>query len=324
MSRIGRPIMQTSLTLLLLSSLLGLLSSVARTTEAAPEYLYHVCSDTTSFNPNSIYETNLNLALSALSSNATRDTGFYNVTAGRTSPDIAYALFLCRGDVTSQACQDCVAIAVNETVRQQCRGLKVAITWYDQCMLRYSNVSFFSQVSQVPAISMYNTQNITEPSRFNQLLLETLNSIRTEAANDQSGKKYATKEENFTGFQSLYTLLQCTPDLSPDQCNQCLVGTIASLPNCCTGRQGGRVLTPSCNVRFEVYPFYTEPASPTSPPPLAPPNSVPTTDEGIFSVTKPIPFSSLLVACVSVDFRNLIDCNKTLNKAICLNISKYM
>ena len=320
----NRPIMPNTLTLPLLCSLLGLLSSVARTSEAAPEYLYHICTNETTFSPNSIYETNLNLALSALSSNATRDTGFYNVTAGRTSPDIAYALFLCRGDVTSQACQDCVAIAVNETVRQRCRGLKEAIIWYDQCMLRYSNVSFFSQVSESPSVYMWNTQNITEQARFDQLLVDSFNSIRSEAANDQSGKKYATKEENFTGFQSLYTLVQCTPDLSPDQCNRCLVGTIALLPNCCSGKQGGRVLFPSCNVRFEVYPFYTEPAPPPSPPPLAPPNSEPTTDEGTFSVTKPIPFSSVLVAYISVDFRNLIDCHKTPNKAICLNISKYM
>ena len=253
---------------LLLLCLLGLLSCLA--TESAPVYLSHYCPNTTTFNPNSSYETNLNFVISSLSSNATRDTGFYNVTAGRTPPDVAYGLFLCRGDVTSQVCQDCVATAVNETVRRRCRGFKQAIIWYDECMLRYTNESFFSQVSEGPRVAMYNTQNITEQNQFNQVLEDTLSAIRTQAVNDLSGKKFATKEANFTGFQTVYSLVQCTPDLSPGQCDRCLIGTIAILPDCCGGSQGARVLFPSCNVRYELYPFYRSVAAPP-PPPQAPP-----------------------------------------------------
>ncbi|CBI29180.3 unnamed protein product, partial [Vitis vinifera] len=112
--------------------------------------------------------------------------------------------------------------------------------------------------------------NITEPDQFNQVLGDTLDSIRTQAVNDQSGKKFATKEENFTGFQRVYSLVQCTPDLSPDQCDRCLIGTIAILPDCCGGKQGARVLFPSCNVRYELYPFYQSVAAPPSPPPARP------------------------------------------------------
>ena len=270
---------------LLLLCMLGLLISCLPPTESAPTYLSHYCSNATTFIPNSVYETNLNLVLSALSSNATRDTGFYNFTVGRTPPDVAYGLFLCRGDVTSQTCQDCVATAVNETIIQRCRGLKQAVIWYDECMLRYSNASFFSQVYEAPRIAMYNTQNITQPDQFNQVLETTLASVRTQAANDQSGKKFATKEENFTGFQKVYSLVQCTPDLSPDQCDRCLIGTIAILPDCCGGSQGARVLFPSCNVRYELYPFYTVPSPPPPPPPPLPaPPSEPTTP-GKFHVT---------------------------------------
>ena len=204
---------------LLLLCLLGLLSCLA--TGSASEYLYHVCPNTTTFNPNSSYETNLNFVISSLSSNATRDTGFYNVTAGRTPPDVAYGLFLCRGDVTSQVCQDCVATAVNETVRRRCRGFKQAIIWYDECMLRYSNESFFSQVSERPRVAMYNTQNSTGvPDQFFQVLVDTLKSfVTTQGVNDQSGKKFATREENISGLERVYSLVQCTPDLSPQQCD---------------------------------------------------------------------------------------------------------
>ena len=255
---------------LLLLCLLGLLSCLA--TGSASEYLYHICPNTATFNPNSSYETNLNFVISSLSSNATRDTGFYNVTAGRTPPDVAYGLFLCRGDVTSQVCQDCVATAVNETVRQRCRGFKQAIIWYDECMLRYSNESFFSQVSERPRVAMYNTQNSTGvPDQFFQVLVDTLKSfVTTQGVNDQSGKKFATREENISGLERVYSLVQCTPDLSPQQCDRCLIEAIAILPDCCDDKQGARVLFPSCNVRYELYPFYRIVAAPPSPPPARP------------------------------------------------------
>ncbi|CAL9015223.1 unnamed protein product [Prunus brigantina] len=256
----------------LMTLVLGLLS-LSSLSEA--EYRYYVCSNTTSFIPNSTYEFNLNLLLSSLTSNATRELGFYNTTAGSQDPNAAvYGSFLCRADLTSDACQACVATAARETVQQYCPLRKVTIIWYDNCMLRYSNVSFFGNMDEAPRVSLWNLENITDNSnRLTKVLAETITASVSVAADVTSGAKkfatnsfFATKEVNFTGFQDLYSLVQCTPDLSSTDCDRCLRGAIALLPTCCNGKPGARVLCPSCNVRYEFYPFYTRVAAPPPPP----------------------------------------------------------
>lgn len=56
-------------------------------TEAAPNYLFHSCPNTTLFTPNSTYQNNIDTLLSSLSSAATNSTnGFANATAGLNLP----------------------------------------------------------------------------------------------------------------------------------------------------------------------------------------------------------------------------------------------
>ncbi|KAL5579052.1 hypothetical protein UlMin_011494 [Ulmus minor] len=247
------------------------LNFLSFTSEAAPELRYFDCPKTPTFNPNSPYQSNLNGLLSSLTSNATLESGFYNTTSGQDPASIVYGSFMCRGDVTTAQCQECVSTAANEVV-QRCSTRKVAVIWYDHCMLRYTNQSFFGDMDEDPIIRMYNTQNITEPGRFNELLANVMNELVDEAAATPSGaKKFATKEENFSGFQTLYSLVQCTPDLSTSTCNRCLRGIVSVIPSCCSGSQGGNIMNPSCNIRYEVYPFYNITAQAPSPLLLPPP-----------------------------------------------------
>ncbi|KAG2684222.1 hypothetical protein I3760_10G066900 [Carya illinoinensis] len=217
-------------------------------TGEAATYRGHYCSVTTIatanrtlFAANSTYESNLKIVLSSLSSNATRvTTGFYNASAGEDPAERVSGLFLCRGDVNTTVCQDCVATATKE-VRQLCPLDKVALLWYDECFLRYSNLSIFATINEVPGVEINSTQNIgeTESGRFNDLLSSTLNSLARRAADSQSGKKFATEEVEFTGSQTLYSLLQCTPDLTDSDCFRCFQSAIGTLPMCCGGKQGG-------------------------------------------------------------------------------------
>lgn len=240
--------------------ILSLLSFLCLTSAQVPNYRYHFCSNETTFTPNSTYQFNLNYLLSSLSSNATRESGFYNASAGQSPTTTIYGLFLCRGDLTIYACQDCVATATREIVQQYCPVGKVAVIWYDECMLRYSNRSFFSTMEEEPRYLLWNVRNITEQDRFQKLVEATLNDSVPQAANAPSGaKKFAVKEVKFTELQTLYSLVQCTPDISSFDCNMCLRGAMTNLPMCCDvkqGSRGGRVLYPSCNFRYETYPFY--------------------------------------------------------------------
>ncbi|KAK6932383.1 Gnk2-homologous domain [Dillenia turbinata] len=230
------------------------------TIKASPTYLYHDCqnTNTATFSSNSSYKTNLNILLSSLESNsATVTNGFYDYKVGNQASNTVYGLFLCRGDVSSDTCKTCVTAARSD-LNQNCSSAKVAITFYDLCLLRYSNEPVVSTPAFSPIYIVSNTSNITiERDKFIKLVGETMNRIKGEAARG-TDKKFATKEAKFTDSDTLYTLAQCTPDLSTDDCNSCLLTCINALDN---GRQGATTMLTSCNVRFEIYPFYNSTAT---------------------------------------------------------------
>ncbi|KAM5588585.1 cysteine-rich receptor-like protein kinase 25 [Rosa sericea] len=221
------------------------------------DYLAHVCPNTTVFTPNSTFQTNRNELLSTLVSNA------YQTTAGsQISTETVDGLFLCRSDVSTDVCKVCVETAASEVVKR-CPVEKQVVIWYDECMVRYSNQSFRSTEEQSPGLFMRNIANVTQvgdnrTTLFNQVLANTMNGLVLKVLN--TSDKFATQEANYTVFTTLYTLGQCTQDLSTKYCSGCLTEAIAQLPVCCSGKLGGRVLYPSCNIRYEVYPFYSSQA----------------------------------------------------------------
>lgn len=96
-------------------------------------------------------------------------------------------------------------------------------------------------------------------------------------------RKFAVAKAPLKGmeWQMLHTLAQCTPDLTDAECNECLTKANESLPQ---EKREGRVLTPSCNIRYDVNLFYDESAAAwadasgddtsTSPPPVTKPKGM--------------------------------------------------
>jgi hypothetical protein len=162
-----------------------------------------------------------------------------------------------------------VNLARNDVV-QRCPIEKEAIIWYDQCFLRYSNGNIFSSLSQTPWFYISSAPNITVDVEINKRVVDAISDAAYEAASAPSGKrKFAAKEVSYTVFESLYVLVQCTPDLSKYDCNRCLLLANPYIP---VNKPGGRVIYPSCNFRYETYLFYNEAAVVAmSPPPLSTP-----------------------------------------------------
>ncbi|KAL3522062.1 hypothetical protein ACH5RR_014896 [Cinchona calisaya] len=243
------------------------------------------CVNSSTYNPNTTagrnYQTNLNFLLSTLSSNASRATanGFYNFTAGNGNDpsSTVYGLFLCRGDVNTDVCAQCVANASRQ-ILQSCRDQKTAIIWYNYCLLRYSNESMFSREDRNIIYYIWITQNALDPEIFNPVLGKMMDRIVILAANDSSGKKFAVQESDcyYSTFQRrIYAFGQCTPDLSSDDCENCLRNAIAYLPTCCNNSQGAVVLFPSCKIMYDLNKFYNS-VTPILPPPPPPPPPPPT------------------------------------------------
>lgn len=229
----------------------------------------NVCSnDVGNYTSNSAYKRNLNSVLSFITSNTSIDYGFYNESAGQ-EPGKVNAIALCRGDIATDVCRGCIQNATQE-ILQVCPNQKQAIIWDAECMLRYSNKTIFRVLETGPTYYMWNTNNVTDDvSLFNQALQDLLRRLRSTAASGNSQKKFATGDAT-ASFRTIYALVQCTPDLSELQCSDCLDRAIGEIPNCCSGKIGGRVLKPSCNFRFETERFY-DPTANSPPPSPAPP-----------------------------------------------------
>lgn len=115
-------------------SLFGFLSF---SSQAAPTYLAHNCSTATNVTSVSRFEGNLKALLYSLATNSSQQDGYYLTVMGFGFPDAVNGLFLCRGDLNTTVCQDCVTAAASEVTRR-CPNRTEAVIWYNECMLRYT------------------------------------------------------------------------------------------------------------------------------------------------------------------------------------------
>jgi|UniRef100_A0A2N9F1N6 hypothetical protein len=236
-----------------------------------------VCSNKGTFSTNSTYDKNLNLLLSSLPSNTTANGGFYNATAGQ-DPNKVYTLALCRGDLDTTKCYKCVDTSSRD-ITKQCPNQKEAIIWGGACILRYSNRNIFGTMEVAPFQYVPNPNNIssTELDHFNQTLYNLMGSIVTQASN--SSLKFAVGNASFSSSKIVYALVQCTPDISQRDCRICLQGAVGDISSCCGGKEGGRVLRPSCIAWFELFRFYDSTLLANSPTQAIPPT--PTSTQAI-------------------------------------------
>ncbi|TXG47200.1 hypothetical protein EZV62_026494 [Acer yangbiense] len=234
---------------LILCAIFGLMSSIT----CQSTYNSHDCSGIATNN----YISNLDSLLNSLSSKASTNT-FYNDTSNG-----IYSLFLCRGDVSTATCQTCVKNA-SVIIRHRCPSNKTAIIWYDECMLRYSDTNFFGVFQTLPRLLMWNVGNTSTPEEKNYRALGLINSLIDSAPN--TDLMFGKKEND--GSQPGFAMLQCTRDINSSSCRSCLDTLTENMEKCCQKQRGWRLLSPSCFIRYEEYPFYQQP--PAAPPPHVP------------------------------------------------------
>ncbi|KAL9146580.1 hypothetical protein ABFS82_13G119800 [Erythranthe guttata] len=255
-----------------------------------------VCSNNGNYTSNSMYKANLNtVLLTYIPINFNSTIGFYSTSAGQT-PDKVNALVLCRSDVHYSTCVECIRNATDELL-QTCPNQKQAICWHEVCMLRYSDKDIYGTL-EAGFGYYWVTQyvNVTSPVSFKQSLGTLLDGLQYQAANGGSLRKIAAGNATAPDFQTIYSLVQCTPDLSAYDCITCLI-RLRDLQSYFNGFKGVGVAFPSCTVRYETnYHFYNEtrlqelqlvslppvplppPPPPLTPPP--PPTSTPTPTPG--------------------------------------------
>ncbi|MBA0800120.1 hypothetical protein Gohar_010574, partial [Gossypium harknessii] len=191
------------------------------------------------FTRNSTYETNLNRLLSSFSRSTAHENGFYNFSSGQGS-NIANAIALCRGDVSSSDCFDCVNNA-NTELRDRCPNQIEASIWYDYCTFRYTNHFILGHAKTDPAFFIWYGDNVTNVEVFNQALGSILESLRNKASSGTSLGKFTIGSTRVSPFRTIYALAQCTLDLTLNGCSSCLSSVIVYIMQFCGRKQGVRV-----------------------------------------------------------------------------------
>ncbi|CAB4266662.1 unnamed protein product [Prunus armeniaca] len=235
---------------------------------AQPRYLSKFCfPNEGNYTTNSTYRTNLNSLLSTSLLSNGNGHGFYSSSSSQNDVERVYAIGLCRGDINPDACGSCLS---NSTISiaQACPNQKVAVLWRDVCMLRYSNRSIRGFMEAGPIFYTTSSGNVSssDVGGFNRQLMTLLERLRGEAAAGGDLVKFAVGNvsKNNVISQTIYGLAQCTPDLTESDCNNCLVSIAGDIPQCCYGKLGGRLGTPSCSLRFDVYKFFNDTTADTT------------------------------------------------------------
>ncbi|KAJ8442262.1 hypothetical protein Cgig2_011185 [Carnegiea gigantea] len=232
-------------TLIFLPSLLLIIPSLITIPTTKAVDFFTNCGGSLTYTQNSSYQTNLRNLLPTLSTQAST-SGFYNTSLGP-FPNRVYALYLCRPDVGSRGCNQCVYQAQTK-ILQQCPTQVWAVIWCDECMLRFSNTPLYRTMQVSPRAVSSNPANVTRSLAliFSKVVNDTMAGLVSRVGNDPA--RFGTEEANVTGSK-LYALAQCTPDLSQGECDTCLRVAMGQLP---IMQSGGRVMQPSCNMRFEL------------------------------------------------------------------------
>ncbi|XP_017227655.1 cysteine-rich receptor-like protein kinase 44 [Daucus carota subsp. sativus] len=207
------------------------------------DYYNHRCDYNVNYTDNGVFKTNLDTAQAALiEATKANNSGFYTASEGEGS-DQVHALVYCRDDMQPDICRICVKDSMNK-LKDSCQTKKACI-WYDECVLRYSNAFIFGKVETTPLVVRPNQLNVSDMEQFNTNLEVLMDRLERRAEQD----KFSSGNNTGPNSRTIYALMQCSPDLSSTGCMICIDKLRKEVPSHCSGTEG-RVLVPSCHLRY--------------------------------------------------------------------------
>ncbi|KAJ6292224.1 hypothetical protein OIU77_009546 [Salix suchowensis] len=270
------------------------------------------CYTTGNFTANNTYAKNRDLVLRSLASNVTANGGFYNTTIG-SGNDTVYGLVHCMASPSAGNCSFCVNSSI-QALMTACPNQKEAISWGRDpvpCIVRYANRYFFGSLElSAPTEDFYNTGNIDASfTQFEQAWSSVRDIVTRANSTNSSRHMLAAETTDLSSTQKIYVFMQCTPDVSPSNCGECLQQSVDYYKSCCYGQPGAVVQKPNCFFRWDLYPYYNLFPKVTSPSPSPPPPSPPfigkknTTSRTVIVTTVPTAILLALVILILTIFR---------------------
>lgn len=200
------------------------------------------------------------------------------------APDVVYALAFCQGDYNATACRECVAQALNITPPpgQQCYG---GFYSYKSCPVFYSGDNIIDpsnateQADDTPFVR-WNIKNVTGDADDVRLITGLIRELLVDTvdrAASTAPRRFATGVmDSGRTFPTMYSMAQCTPDLSASDCLACLRRLVGMVNSTMALRMGAQIHVIRCYFRYEAYSFYdSQPMLRVGPPSVPAPAPAP-------------------------------------------------
>ncbi|CAN6353307.1 unnamed protein product [Urochloa humidicola] len=242
---------------------------------------WQLCNNTSgNFTENSAYQANIRRLAASIPKNASGSPSLFATGVAGTAPDAVYALALCRGDGNASSCASCVARAFDDA-QQLCALKKGATMFDDPCILRYADWDFLANATDNRGkflVWSFDSVNASVLRTFTAAARRLVDATADYAVADPI-RRFGTGEVTFDEtYPKIYSLAQCTPDMTAAECRTCLGNVIRRfmpMYSYFTGKHGGRIFGVRCSFRFETYPFFSgrpqlqlQPSGPPGPPPV--------------------------------------------------------
>ncbi|VAH54959.1 unnamed protein product [Triticum turgidum subsp. durum] len=202
------------------------------------------CSTSGNYTSGSAYAANLNQFLASLPEKTVSENGgFFNGTVG-VGVGTVYGLAMCSADHSRSDCGDCLAATASSSadgLLNRCSGSTTVLAWFDACLVRYSDTNFFGAAELGVIYTWHGGPTSRQPQQYTDDLERNLN-VAAKAAM-ASPQRFGAS----SGYP--YMLVQCTWDLPPDLCKQCLQVLFSSWSKDRVSLDGKR-RTYSCAARY--------------------------------------------------------------------------
>ncbi|CAF1702523.1 unnamed protein product [Brassica napus] len=235
-----------------------------------------------SLDSNSSYAQNRRDLFSTLANDVVTNGGFYNASLGQ-YPNTVYALGFCEKYYEQKACLRCLESLALDT-ETSCGNITKSFVWSSDdedrfwCLIRSSNQPF-GNLELIPPLIEADPDHI-EPSKDMTLFMQQWESAvnktletATQANTSSVHKYYSAIHAHFTEFPNVNMAMQCTPDITSQDCKQCLGDCVEYFREQFRGRAGGMASFPSCLFRWDN--VTSMPALPRPPAQEKRPSSIP-------------------------------------------------
>jgi len=250
------------------------------------------CGHAGNYTANSTYQSNLASVVATLKRNTSSLPLLFATATAGAGPNAVYGLALCRGDITTNltGCGTCID-GCFRYAQKMCPNDKAASIYDDNCLLGFSNnKDILAQPNNITQdmgtfFQFWNQQVIAGNATVVTAAVHGMLNQTAQLASTNTPRLYATTVMDASSNAmptTLYSMAQCTPDLSAADCQACLRQVIGLVNATLSVRLGGRVLLLRCNIRYENNMFYDgtplKRITAASPSPPAAPPTTPTTN----------------------------------------------